>query len=122
LPTILDQTPASYFVEARAVLATNARIIFERLRVVPGLQPVRPYGAMYILVGVDSSVLGDEASFVQGLISEESVYCLPGSAFHAPGWFRLVLTYSPSVTEEACTRIAAFARRRHHQYLPMMPG
>lgn len=72
---------------------------------------------MYMMVGFDAenfpSFKGDELSFVKALIAEESVYCLPGTAFHCPGWIRLVLTYPEEVTLDACKRIAAFCSRHY---------
>jgi tyrosine aminotransferase len=55
----------------------------------------------------------DEMAFVRALIAEESVYCLPGTAFNCPGWFRLVLTYSESVTQDACNRLRQFCHRHY---------
>ena len=68
---------------------------------------------MYMMIAIDKSIYGEETPFVQGLISEESVFCLPGSAFSAPQWLRLVLTYPEEVTREACQRIREFCARRY---------
>lgn len=60
-----------------------ARIVYDRLRTVPGLMPVMPRGAMYIMVGIDSGQFRDIANdfdFVQKLLKEQSVFCLPASA------------------------------------------
>lgn len=65
-----------------------------------------------MMVGFDPSLFADETKFVRGLISEESVYCLPGSAFSLTNWFRLVLLAFPNeTTTEACERIAAYCAR-----------
>jgi tyrosine aminotransferase len=112
LPKILRDTPKSYFDNIKSVISTNAAIVYEALSKIPGLKPLRPQGAMYMMVGFDRDFYGDETQFVQGLITEESVYCLPGSAFQIPNWFRLVLTYPEDVTKEACDRIAAYCNRR----------
>ncbi|GMT05858.1 hypothetical protein PENTCL1PPCAC_28032 [Pristionchus entomophagus] len=108
LPSILRDTPQSFFDNVKDVLSANASVVYNSLRMVPGLHPVRPSGAMYMMVGIDRSVYGDETSFVQGLIREQSVFCLPGSAFSAPNWFRVVLTYPEEVTLEACHRITEY--------------
>ncbi|TMS36731.1 hypothetical protein L596_003825 [Steinernema carpocapsae] len=113
LPKILAETPQSFFDNIKSVLARNAQIVHDALSKVPGLKPVRPQGAMYMMVGFDSKNYGDETTFVQGLISEESVYCLPGGAFGAPGWFRLVLTYSDEVTVDACERLTQYCARHY---------
>jgi hypothetical protein len=71
---------------------------------------------MYMVIEVDPVLYGeggdDELAFIRGLIAEESVYCMPGAALYLPGWFRLVLTYPPAVTREACERIAHYCQRR----------
>uniref|UniRef100_A0A914XN64 Tyrosine aminotransferase n=1 Tax=Plectus sambesii TaxID=2011161 RepID=A0A914XN64_9BILA len=117
LPAILDNTPAEFFEHVRNVLTLNAKAAYNTLSAVPGLKPVRPQGAMYMMIGFDAdnfpAFKGDELSFVKALIAEESVYCLPGTAFHCPGWIRLVLTYPEEVTLDACERIAAFCSRHY---------
>jgi tyrosine aminotransferase len=48
---------------------------------IPGLNPVQPQGAMYMMVGIDVARFKDIASdveFSQKLLAEESVLCLPG--------------------------------------------
>uniref|UniRef100_A0A1I7Y641 Tyrosine aminotransferase n=1 Tax=Steinernema glaseri TaxID=37863 RepID=A0A1I7Y641_9BILA len=113
LPKILRETPQSFFDNIKAVLARNAQIVYDALSKIPGIKPIRPQGAMYMMVGFDTQNYGDETPFVQGLISEESVYCLPGGAFGAPGWFRLVLTYSDEVTLDACNRLTEYCARHY---------
>ncbi|KHN86209.1 Tyrosine aminotransferase [Toxocara canis] len=112
LPMILSETPSSFFNEITGIISENAATAYSRLSRVPGLHPVKPNGAMYMMIGIDEHLYGEETSFVQGLIAEESVFCLPGSAFNAPSWFRIVLTYPLEVTVEACDRITEYCRRR----------
>jgi tyrosine aminotransferase len=111
LPKILRDTPQSYFDNIKDVISKNAAVVYEVLSRVAGLKPLRPQGAMYCMIGFDYELLGDETKFMQGLITEESVYCLPGSAFNLNNWFRLVLTYPEEVTREACERIAEYCNR-----------
>jgi tyrosine aminotransferase len=59
----------------------NAKLAFESLLRVPGLAPVMPQGAMYMMVGLDLPNFPDfssELKFVEQLVTEESVFCLPG--------------------------------------------
>lgn len=112
LPRLLDDTPQSYFENIRTVIAKNAQVVYEVLSRVPGLKPLKPQGAMYMMIGFDWELYGDETHFMRGLIQEESVYCLPGSAFSLPNWFRLVLTYPEEVTREACERIVDYCERQ----------
>ncbi|KAI6177244.1 Tyrosine aminotransferase [Aphelenchoides bicaudatus] len=119
LPKILRDTPQSYFDNIKDVISRNAAIVFEYLSRVPGLRPLRPQGSMYAMVGFDYEMYGDETSFMQALITEESVYCLPGSAFNLPNWFRLVLTYPEEVTREACERIVEYCTRHISPIKPL---
>ncbi|KAI1732184.1 aminotransferase class I and II domain-containing protein [Ditylenchus destructor] len=112
LPRILADTPQSYFDNIKEVISKNATIVYDILSRVPGLKPLKPQGAMYMMVGFDRDIYGEETKFMQGLITEESVYCLPGSAFNLPNWFRLVLTYPEEVTREACERVVEYCERR----------
>ncbi|VDK43845.1 unnamed protein product [Anisakis simplex] len=112
LPKILSDTPASFFERITSILAKNACIVHERLSRVRGLRPLKPNGAMYMMIAIDEQFYGDDKTFVQNLIAEESVFCLPGSAFHAPSWFRIVLTHPTNVTIEACERIIQYCNRR----------
>lgn len=63
------------------MLQKNARLSFEAIRNVDGLNPVMPQGAMYMMVGLDLQRFPQfptEIQFVEQLVTEESVFCLPG--------------------------------------------
>lgn len=81
------------------------------LKNVPGLKPVMPNGAMYMMIGVDIEHFPEfqnDTHFVQELVNEQSVFCLPGSCFEYPNYMRIVLTVPADMVEEACSRIAEF--------------
>ena len=47
----------------------------------PGLNPVQPSGAMYLMVGIDIDrfpEFKDDVDFTKQLVIEQSVFCLPG--------------------------------------------
>merc|ERR1719154_993333 len=95
LPTILKSTPKSFFDHTISVIKKNAALAFQKLRGVPGLMPVMPQGAMYMMVKADMSRfphIGSDLQFVEKLVSEESVFCLPGRCFNYPNYIRIVLT------------------------------
>ena len=48
---------------------------------------------------------------VERLVSEESVFCLPGDCFEYPKFMRMVLTLPFDLTSEACRRISEFFSR-----------
>lgn len=77
----------------------------------PGLRPVRPDGAMYMMIGIDTDRFPDydnEMDFVQDLVKEQSVFCLPGQCFDYSNFIRIVLTVPQEMIVEACSRIAEF--------------
>lgn len=53
----------------------------EALSKINGLKPIKPQGAMYMMVGIEIEKFKDITSdeeFSQKLLAEESVLCLPG--------------------------------------------
>jgi tyrosine aminotransferase len=46
----------------------------------PGIEPIRPQGAMYMMFGVKFEYfpgIKDDIDFVQQLMKEQSVFCMP---------------------------------------------
>ncbi|KAH8354715.1 hypothetical protein KR084_003274 [Drosophila pseudotakahashii] len=114
LPEILTKTPQSYFDGVIDVLHSNATLAYKMLKQVRGLNPVMPNGAMYMMIGVCIErfpAFKDDTHFVQELVNEQSVFCLPGSCFEYPGYVRIVLTVPGAMIEEACARMAEFCER-----------
>lgn len=87
---------------------------YSKLKLVQGLTPVQPSGAFYIMVRIDVARFPhfrNDLHFVESLVAEESVFCLPGNCFEYPGYVRLVLAISNEMLEEALNRIEAFCTR-----------
>jgi len=117
LPSILRKTPREFFERTRDILSKNVEIVCRELAQVPGLRPIEARGAMYMMIGVDIRSFPEfdgEEALIKAMISEESLYCLPGSAFNSPGGIRFVLTHSNETMFEACRRLEAFCQRHHH--------
>jgi aminotransferase len=77
-----------------------------------GLSCFEPRGAFYCFPSVRSTGLSDEA-FVEGLLSEEKVAVVPGSAFgqFGVGHVRVCYTAPMEVLEEAVGRMRRFVER-----------
>lgn len=119
LPAILKNTPKSFFEDTINTIKRNAQLAFTKLKAVPGLMPVMPQGAMYMMVRVDMSRFPDfksDLEFVERLVSEESVFCLPGKCFNYPNYFRIVLTVPEPLLLQACNRMLSFCS--HHLVCP----
>ncbi|CAL1544859.1 unnamed protein product [Lymnaea stagnalis] len=111
LPEILKNTPQSFFDDTLKYLQTNADLFYQNLSDIPGLHPVMPQGAMYMMVGIDMKHFPEfksDVDFTQKMITEQSVFCLPASCFQYPNFFRVVLTVPTDKVIEACDRIKEF--------------
>ncbi|KAJ3021762.1 hypothetical protein HKX48_007837 [Thoreauomyces humboldtii] len=116
LPEIL-QAPQSFYDGTMKQLESNANISRKLLTGIPGLVPVFPQGAMYLMIEIETSQfkdIKDDVEFVEKLAEEESVLCLPGQCFRTPGSFiRIVFTPPVEKLDVAYTRIREFAARHH---------
>ncbi|GBP66560.1 Tyrosine aminotransferase [Eumeta japonica] len=115
LPAILTLTPQSFFDEVILFIESNAKLAWESLRGVPGLRPIMPQGAMYMMIEIKMGLFPhfkNDLQFVENLMAEQSVFCLPGQCFEFPNYMRIVLTVPEDVLREACKRMAVFCQ--HH--------
>lgn len=98
------------------ILASHATLLCDKLEVIDGLSVVRPGGAMYLMVKIDTTKfkdIKDDVEFARLLVTEENVVLLPATIFQCPNFVRLVICPPPDKLEEACQRIAAFCQRHH---------
>lgn len=119
IPKILNNTSPMFYKKVISVVETNAKYTFQRLMDTPGLNPIMPSGAMYMMVGIDEELLpkatngrSRELLFTEQLVREQNVFCLPGTCFKYPNYFRIVLTVPLDMIKEACDRIEEFCRSR----------
>ncbi|KAJ0029483.1 hypothetical protein NQD34_004480 [Periophthalmus magnuspinnatus] len=111
LESIFNNTPQSFYRSTISFLKSNSDICFNELSTIPGLNPVMPSGAMYLMVGIDMEHFPDfknDVEFTERLVTEQSVFCLPASAFEYPNYFRIVVTVPEEQMVEACGRIREF--------------
>jgi tyrosine aminotransferase len=116
LPEILAKTDQSYYDLVMQKLSDNADIVYDKLNELPGLVPRKPAGAMYMMVGLDLKCFpgfNNDLDFVQALIKENSVFCLPASIFECPNYIRIVITMQKEKIIEACDRIEDFVLRHY---------
>lgn len=52
IPDVLKNVPESYIRQTMEVFESNANICYSKLKGAPGLNPIRPSGAMYIMVSI----------------------------------------------------------------------
>ena len=113
LPEILLKTPESYYTDLNSKLEEAGKTFANELTGVKGLTPIMPDGAMYLMVTIDmqkfkKSGITNDTQFCERMIWEQSVFCLPGSAFDFPNSFRIVVTVPKDKIKVACDRIKQF--------------
>jgi tyrosine aminotransferase len=80
----------------------------------PGIKPRQAEGAMYLMVQLEMDhfpQIETDLDFVQTLIREQSVFCMPASVFMCPNYVRIVITMHKEKIMEACDRIEVFIRK-----------
>ncbi|KAI8907200.1 pyridoxal phosphate-dependent transferase [Gorgonomyces haynaldii] len=113
IPEMLQVDP-SFHEQNMKQLETNARTSRELLQGVPGIKPVFPQGAMYLMLEIqlEHFPFKDDLEFVEVLAKEESVLCLPGQCFRCPKPFvRIVFSPPKDKLEIAFGRIRTFCER-----------
>ncbi|XP_031634159.1 tyrosine aminotransferase [Contarinia nasturtii] len=116
LPEILEKTPTTFFDSIVETLYKHAKLAYDILCDAVGLKPIMPDGAMYMMIGIDIDNFPEyqnELEFVQALVKEQSVFCLPGQCFNYPNYMRIVLTVPEHLIWESCIRIADFCNRHY---------
>uniref|UniRef100_A0A182P8J3 Tyrosine aminotransferase n=1 Tax=Anopheles epiroticus TaxID=199890 RepID=A0A182P8J3_9DIPT len=118
LPAILDNTPKDFFDDLVATLHRHAEVAYKGIKQIRGLNPIMPGGAMYMMVGIDVEHFPEfetDLRFVEALVAEQSVFCLPGLCFEYPNYFRLVLTVPEEMIVEAVKRLEEFCEQHYKQ-------
>ncbi|XP_019720811.1 tyrosine aminotransferase isoform X1 [Hippocampus comes] len=116
LEGIFNNTPQGFYDDTIHFIKSNAEICFNELSTVPGLKPILPSGAMYLMIGIDIERFPDfqsDVDFTERLVTEQSVFCLPATAFEYPNFFRIVVTVPEQMMLEACGRIREFCQRHY---------
>ncbi|XP_023931821.1 tyrosine aminotransferase-like [Lingula anatina] len=68
---------------------------------------------MYMMIGIDIEHfpgITDDMAFAEMMVTEQSVFCLPGKCFQYPNYFRVVLSVPEEQMVTACQRIKDFCR------------
>ncbi|ETO35750.1 hypothetical protein RFI_01313 [Reticulomyxa filosa] len=117
LPTILAETPKSFYKQLNDTLRTQANLFHELFEKIPELKPIKAHGAMYMMVGIETKKmhLKDDVEFANLLLREEGVLVLPGSIFGIPNYFRVVTCPPPDAIKEVAKRMDSFCKRHSSQ-------
>lgn len=77
------------------------------------LQFRRPEGAFYVFAELPGGGSVDSSEFCSGLLEEEGLGVIPGSAFGAEGYIRVSFAASEDDIREGVKRLRRFLRRRY---------
>jgi len=108
--------PASYHESNITKFEENAKLCLKGLENAPGLRPIMPAGAMYMMVLIELEHFPGfetDVEFTRQLVAEQSVFCLPGKAFCATGCMRIVLIMPNEKIVDACKRITEFCNQHY---------
>ncbi|KAM6430039.1 tyrosine aminotransferase isoform 2-T2 [Liasis olivaceus] len=86
---IFHRTSPEFYHNTLSFLKSNAALCYATLSTVCGLKPVRPQGAMYLMVGIEMEHFPEfenDVEFTERLIAEQSVFCLPATVSLFPCW------------------------------------
>ncbi|XP_070504601.1 tyrosine aminotransferase-like isoform X2 [Chironomus tepperi] len=115
LPGILENTPQQFFDDNSKTVSIHALSVFNILKTCPGIVPIMPKGAMYLMAKIELDKFPEIdtcLAFTQRLFHEQSVGVFPGfPCFNFPGFFRIVLTVPEDLIIEACERIKTFCEK-----------
>lgn len=113
LPKILADTPESFFVETMDQIKEAGDKLYERVKTIPGLEPIRPAGAMYLMVGgLDNfPAFKSDNEFVRALMEEQNFLILPGACFRLDNHLRFVTTMPWDKLSDACDRLEEFCAK-----------
>lgn len=114
LPAILNATPQNFHENLVESLQNSANVAFQMIREIGGLVPIIPCGAFYMMIRIDTENFphfSNEVDFMQKLVEEQSLYCLPGSCFGIENYFRIVLTAPIEMITDACERLKEFCEK-----------
>lgn len=109
--------PQEILVEMNQSFDRRRLMMIQTLNNIAGLTCYRPEGAFYLFVSIRDLLgarsaagtsLQIDTDWVMALMEEQGVALVPGSAFGAPGYFRLSYAASESDLTGACERIASF--------------
>lgn len=116
LEDILRSVPDTFYTQTMDFIFKNAKLCYERLRLIRGLKPHMPQGSMYLMVRFQPDCFPDikgDLDFTSKLMNEESVLVLPGKCFDFPNYFRICLTVPTDIMEEALVRMREFCERHY---------
>jgi aspartate/methionine/tyrosine aminotransferase len=112
--TAILETDAEYARRWLPELRSRRDALMERLAQIPGVTPIQPAGAFFVMARIDG--MTDSRAGALDLIEEQQVVTIPGGFFGRSGEGYLRVSFGASPIERlhtACDRLAAFVGALH---------
>ena len=113
LPAVFANIGDSYYSDLNKQLEAQANKVLAACAGIPGLTPVKPQGAMYVMIRIDTAAfkdIADDSDFTGKLLTEQNVMVLPGACFSARNFIRIVFCAPVDKLDEFAQRLAAFCK------------
>jgi len=119
--TVALNSPQDCVREMNVAFKARHDLVVAGLNAIPGIRCIPGWGTFYAFANVDEAMqlvgAADDNAFAEFLINEAGVAVVPGSAFGAPGHFRLSFAASAETLKDALGRMqrvmaGAQARKR----------
>lgn len=111
IPEILEKLDNEYYSKLNNRLEAQAKAVLAACEGIKGLTPVKPQGAMYVMIGIDVNQFKDIANdrdFAAKLLTEQNVTVLPGACFHADNFIRIVYCAPVEKLNDFAKRLTTF--------------
>ena len=114
--------PQEFIGEMVSVYKDRRDLVVAMLNDAPGIHCITPEGAFYVFPSVHGCIgktsaagakIDTDEDFVIALLEEEGVAAVHGSAFMAPGYFRISYATDTDSLRRACERIQHFCHGLH---------
>ena len=76
IPMIFNNVPQSFFTQTMEVFERNANICYALLSRIPGLKPMMPAGAMYIMVSATCYIYQEQRLCMHHTTSQNRISCI----------------------------------------------
>ncbi len=117
--TVALNAPQDCVAEMNVAYMARHALVVDGLNALPGVRCLPGWGTFYAFANVEQAMrmvdTADDIAFAEFLINEAGVAVVPGSAFGAPGHFRLSFAASTETLEDALRRMRRVLSRARTQ-------
>lgn len=113
LPKILGEVPDSHFTDLKEKLKVSSETLYDVLKEVDGVNPIKSAAAMYMMVEIDIPFFKDienDVDFCVKLLAEQNCFTFPSECFKSANAFRCIICTKPETLIEFGKRLNEFCQ------------